>query len=358
MMTRAQALLGQVPLGEDPTLDNLALHVASRAHVARAASTVAQYKDPWKDFLAWAEQRRRVSATIYDIMPEVVAMYLAHVFMTAEADEVGHGRVATASAAIACHFFLAGRKSPTDHPACDLVREISKRTLHGRKLNRGSMQPEHVRTLVARFASPDAPLPDLMIIACIVIMFAGFLRFSDIAQVSVQHDMLVITATHMTLVIPKSKTDQEGRGFTARIARIGGPACAVALTERLLTLGAYVRSPRSPTEDVGPLLRRVKRTGRGHALQYVTSSAGTPIPHLSYTSFREKFREMCDAVGIDKGIMPHSMRIGGNSAAADHGVSEAARKAHGRWKSDEMVQLYTRRGEEAALEVTRNLGLA
>ena len=67
---------------------------------------------------------------------------------------------------------------------------------------------------------------------------------------------------------------------------------------------------------------------------------------------------MCDAVGIDSGIMPHSMRIGGNSAAADHGVSEEARKAHGRWKSDEMVQLYTRRGEEAALEVTRNLGLA
>lgn len=332
--------------------------MASRAHTARAASTAAQYKEPWKDFLAWAKQRRHVSVSIYDIMPEVVAMYLAHVFMTAEADEVGHGRVATASAAIACQFFLAGRQSPTDHPACALVREISKRTLHGRKLKRGSMQPEHVCALVARFAGPYALLPDLMIVVCIVIMFAGFLRFSDLTQVSVKHDMLVITATHMTLEIPKSKTDQEGRGFTARIARIGGPVCPVALTERLLTLGAYARNPRSPAEDVGPLLRRVKRTASGYALQHVTGSASTPIPHLSYTSFREKFREMCDAVGIDSGIMPHSMRIGGNSAAADHGVSEEARKAHGRWKSDEMVQLYTRRGEEAALEVTRNLGLA
>ena len=52
------------------------------------------------------------------------------------------------------------------------------------------------------------------------------------------------------------------------------------------------------------------------------------------------------------------MRIGGNSAAAAHGVSEEARKAHGCWKSDEMVQLYTRRSEEAALEVTCSLGLA
>ena len=67
---------------------------------------------------------------------------------------------------------------------------------------------------------------------------------------------------------------------------------------------------------------------------------------------------MCSVIGIDRGIMPHSMRIGGNSAAAAHGVSEEARKAHGRWKSGEMVQLYTRRNEDAALEVSRNLGLA
>ena len=83
------------------------------------------------------------------------------------------------------------------------------------------MQPEHVRTLAARSAGPAASLPDLMFVACIVIMFAGFLRFNDLTQVSVKHDLLVITATLMTLEIPKSKTDQEGRGSTARIARTG-----------------------------------------------------------------------------------------------------------------------------------------
>lgn len=51
------------------------------------------------------------------------------------------------------------------------------------------------------------------------------------------------------------------------------------------------------------------------------------------------------------------MRISSNSAAAAHSASEEARKAHSRWKSSEMVQPYTRRKEEAALEVTRNLGL-
>ena len=116
------------------------------------------------------------------MLPEAVAMYLAHVFRAAEADEVGHGRVLTASVAIACHFLLAGQPSPTEHPSCALTREISKR---------GSMQPDHVRTLVAHFAGPDASLPDLMIVACVIIMFAGFLRLNDLAKVSVRHVLLI-----------------------------------------------------------------------------------------------------------------------------------------------------------------------
>lgn len=358
MRTRAQALLGSTSLSENRELESLALDLASEAHDARASSTVAQYKEPWHDFQSWAARQQPHGACIFDIKPEWVAMYLMYVYQSAKADEVGHGRVAVASAAIACNFFLAGRLSPTEHPACSLVRELSKRKLHAKKLKRGSMHPEHVRALASRFACEDATLPDLMMVTSISIMFAGFLRFSDLAQVSVRSDLLTICASHMTVEIPKSKTDQEGRGHTVRIARVGGPACPVALTERLLTLGGYARNPGSPAEDVGPLLRRVKTTAAGYALQQITGTASAPVPGLSYTSFREKFRTMCDAVGIDRGIKPHSMRIGGNSAAAERGVSEEARKAHGRWKSEEMVQLYTRRGDTAALEVTRNLGLA
>ncbi|EFJ40564.1 hypothetical protein VOLCADRAFT_108091 [Volvox carteri f. nagariensis] len=257
-------------------------------------------------------------------------MYLMHVYQTAQADEVGPGRVAGASAAIACHFFLAGRPSPTEHPACNLVRDLGRRTLQGKKLHRESMQPEHVRMLAAHFAGPDASLPDLMMVAAISVMFAGFLRFNDLAHISVKSDLLTLHDTHMAITLPRSKTDQEGKGQTIRIARVGGVACPVGLTERLLALGNYVRVPSSPVEDVGPLLRRVKATQQGQQLQQRTGSVQSPIPSLSYTSFREKLAAMCSAVGIKRGIMPHSMRIGGNSAAAARGVSEEARKAHGR----------------------------
>ncbi|GIM07999.1 hypothetical protein Vretimale_12001, partial [Volvox reticuliferus] len=225
-------------------------------------------------------------------------------------------------------------------------------------LHRESMQPEHVRSLAEHFAGPAASLPDLMMVTAISVMFAGFLRFNDLAQVSVRHDLLVVSESHMAITLPKSKTDQEGVGHVVRIARVGGPACPVGLTERLLSLGKYNRVPRFPGEDVGPLLRRVKFTPRGHELQHVTGTARSPISSLSYTSFREKLQAMCSTAGIKRGVMPHSMRIGGNSAAAARGVSEEARKAHGRWKSGAMVQLYTRLEDNTALDTTRNLGLA
>ncbi|EFJ44018.1 hypothetical protein VOLCADRAFT_106548 [Volvox carteri f. nagariensis] len=337
---RAQTLLGQVPLDANPMIGDLALALASQAHKARASSTVAQYKEPWQEFLDWAELLHIRASDIYDIRPEIVAMYLMHVYQTVQADEVGPGRVAGASATIACHFFLAGRPSPTEHPACNLVRDLGRRTLQGKKLHRESMQPEHVRMLAAHFAGPDASLPDLMMVAAISVMFAGFLRFNDLAHISVKSDLLTLHDTHMAITLPRSKTDQEGKGQTIRIARVGGVACPF------------------PRGGCGPLLRRVKATQQGHQLQQRTGSVQSPIPSLSYTSFREKLAAMCSAVGIKRGIMPHSMRIGGNSAAAARGVSEEARKAHGRWKTDAMVQLYTRLEDDAALETTRNLGLA
>ncbi|EFJ39999.1 hypothetical protein VOLCADRAFT_100250 [Volvox carteri f. nagariensis] len=159
-------------------------------------------------------------------------MYLIYVYQTAQADEVGLGRVTGASTAIACHFFLAGRPSATEHPACNLVRDLGRRTLHGKKL-----QPEHVRMLAAHFAGPDASLPDLMRVAAISVMFAGFLRSNDLAHISLKHDLLTLHDTHMAITLPRSKMDQEGKEQTVQITCMRGVAWPVGLTERLLALG-------------------------------------------------------------------------------------------------------------------------
>lgn len=57
-----------------------------------------------------------------------------NVYQIAQVDEEGHGHVSVVSAAIACDFFLVSRSSLVEHRACNLVGEMSKRTLEGKNL--------------------------------------------------------------------------------------------------------------------------------------------------------------------------------------------------------------------------------
>ncbi|EFJ39531.1 hypothetical protein VOLCADRAFT_100854 [Volvox carteri f. nagariensis] len=183
-------------------------------------------------------------------------------------------------------------QAPTDtapvlhrkQPARSADDEKEKR-LHGRPLQRDALEPEDIAALARLVEGPEVRLDYLMMVAAVAIMFAGFFRFDDAAEICVHVDLLLISASHMEIFIPRSKTDQLMRGHWVVIARSGGPCCPVGLTERLLELG-------------------------------------------------------------------------GNSMAADRGVPAELRKAHGRWRTDAMVQHYMRHDTAAKLEVSRRLGLA
>lgn len=139
--------VGPVLVGIHPTMEGLALHLASQAHAARASSTVALYKKPWKDFLVWVAQLNIQMDDIYETRPEMVRPH-----------KWTSGRVSAASVAMSYHFFLAGRPSFTEHPACNCVREMSKRALQGktRTQRRERMHPEHVRMLAQLLTGPNA----------------------------------------------------------------------------------------------------------------------------------------------------------------------------------------------------------
>ncbi|EFJ46156.1 hypothetical protein VOLCADRAFT_105719 [Volvox carteri f. nagariensis] len=307
---RAEALL--VALGAEADAElSLATQFAQVAGQTLAPRTSNDYARSWEPFREWWVARR-LPGSIYDTPGELVALYLLSLLNSSKEDKVGPGRVRTASAAISSYFRLAGRAPPTEHPACSIVRDLAEKQLQGRKLERDALEPADVTVLARLVGGPEPPLDLLMTVTAIVVMFAGFFRFDDAAEISVHEDLLVITATGMDVFIPRSKTDQQRRGHWVPIARVGGAVCPVGLTERLLTLGGYKRRPDTPDEDVGPLLRPVQWKGPG----------------------------------------------GGNSTAADRGVPADLHKAHGRWRSDAMVQHYTWRDGEAKLSVSRSLGLA
>jgi hypothetical protein len=321
-----------------------------------AARSAAIYEGPWRSFIAWWAERK-LPGTVYDTPPVVVGLYLFGVYISSAEDAVGEGRVRQASGAIHHHFTSVGAPSPSSHPVCQTVRRLAARHLVPRPALRDALTLADLQVIAERFAPPGADLLSLMMCAAISLMFFAFLRFDELAEVGVHCDLLVVTDSHLEVFIPRSKTDQLWKGAWVVVGRIGGPACPVRLVTRLLEQGEYRRQPRSPEEDVGPLLRTVQRTSDGGRLQRTAGSLQAPVRTMSYEAFRTRLATMCTDAGIHKNITPHSMRIGGNSAAAEAGVSAELRMAHGRWISPRMVGLYTRRTVDGAISLTRQMGL-
>jgi hypothetical protein len=349
-------LLGPLAGAADGTLQSLACRFVQEAGGVIAARSAAVYEGPWRSFVEWWIERK-LPGTVYDTPPVVVGLYLFSVYTSAAADAVGEGRVRQASGAIHHHFTAVGAPSPSSHSVCQAVRRLAAKHLVPRPVVRDALSLADLQSLAEHFAPPGAGLLSLMMCAAISLMFFGFLRFDELAEVGVHQDLLVVTESHLEVFIPRSKTDQLWKGAWVAVGGIGGPACPVRLVTRLLEQGEYRRQPQAAEEDVGPLLRTVQHTAAGGRLQRVTGSLQAPVRSMSYEAFRARLAAMCAEVGINKRITPHSMRIGGNSAAAEAGVPVELRMAHGRWLSPQMVGLYTRRTVDSAIGLTRQMGL-
>eukprot|EP00198_Chlamydomonas_reinhardtii_P013747 XP_001703084.1 predicted protein [Chlamydomonas reinhardtii] len=286
---RARALLPGSHAA-DTECQALAAQLAEEAPLSRRPATHSQYGGPWRSFLAC--------------------------------------RVDVAGKAIAFHYSLAGLPNPAAAESCANVRATAARRLQVQRLHREAMSAADLAAVLCAHAGPGAPLLRLMMATTVALMFYGFLRFDDMAEVSVHADLLLITPRHMAIFIPRSKTDVAMDGQWVHIARLPhlGGFCPVALTERLLRQGAYRRLPAAADEDVGPLLRTVQYTAAGGRLQRLVGTRASPVFSMSYGAFRSNFLARLREAGVSGNIKPHSMRIGGNSAAADAGVPASLRQ--------------------------------
>jgi site-specific recombinase XerD len=324
--------------------------------VARAPSTLAKYRPAWAAFQQWLEQRTMQHLPFAAPGP-LVALYLQSLLDSSTADCIGPSRVQSASATISCMTTLHGFPLPTEHAACQVVRQAANRSLHATPKVRLPITVDQIRILVQAFASPSSPLMDLMHCTAMVLMFAGFMRFDDLAEVSVHEDLLLILPSHASVFIPKSKTDQTLVGTWIHVTRSFGPCCPVALLERLLLLGGYRRKPSHASEDVGPLLRGIRRTPSGHSLRQLVGTVTSPVPSLSYSRLLERCHEMCRAVGLSENIALHSMRIGGATGAVAGGADIRLVQRHGRWLSGASMSLYIRDPLLSLLSVSAALSL-
>ena len=176
-------------------------------------------------------------------------------------------------------------------------------------------------------------------VVLIVLGFAGFLRWSDLAQIRVEQ--LFFCRFHMSIYLEKHKNDQFCDGQYVHISNSGLSTCPVKLTKRFL---------RRSGVSKGPLFRAISGCGVN---QKITRFG------LSYSQPWQEFHCMMSTIGLrSQDYCTHSLHSGGASWASRKGVSDRLISAHGGWRSESAKNRYIRDKEHSLLSVSRALGVA
>lgn len=173
--------------------------------------------------------------------------------------------------------------------------------------------------------------------AIFLVGWLGCMRRGELAALDLSD--VTVTERGIEVVIRKSKGDQEGAGAVVAIHRQGAPELCAArawehwTAERRLAQVELARDGAAeplPPADQGPAFVAVLQGGAwggrlsGHAIHLVIS-------------------RRAEAAGL--AAKGHSLRAGFATEAALQGRQQSDIKAHGRWKSDHVVEGYVRRGE-------------
>jgi len=315
-----------------PTLSvkELAEKAREYAKSAKAPSTLRAYRSDWLQFENWCRLHRLQSLPA---SPDSVALYMAYL----AADHT----VATISRRL-CSITAKHRTSGFPNSPASAHHLVVSETLRGIRRVLGTAQKgknplltADIRKIVAKCPKGIRGDRDKLLI---LIGFAGAFRRSELARMRVQD--LTIYKDGAVVDLPRSKTDQQGKGRKVGIPRgKSRTTCPVRTLERWLKVTA-IKS--------GPLLRPVSKTGR------VLSRALDP------GSIGRLVKAAAARAGLSnvQSISGHSLRAGAVSQAAKTKTcSEAAIMRHTGHKTEAMVRRYIRGARIIADSPARHLGL-
>ena len=323
----------------DPHLKVLAGSLPMTVLRSRAPATARKYAGAFSRWKSWAATKSVIVA--FPAKPFHIALYLSYLIQKSETSSP----VEEAVNALSWMHTIACVEDPTKHSLVKQVLEGAKRILAHKVVKKEPITPEILKSLVEKFATVDASLSDVRTLTICMLGFAGFLRYSELANL--KESDVTFYDDHVELFIETSKTDQYRDGsVVVVIARTGSECCPVAMLRRYLRMtGVSIDRPSDKY-----LFRRLVNTKNGQQLR---GSA-----NLSYTRARELVLDMLQAVGLDKKQFSlHSLRSGGATAAANAGMPDRCFKRHGRWRSESAKDGYVRDKLESRLSVSKSLGL-
>lgn len=247
---------------------------------------------------------------------ETVAQFLAH--------EVSRGlapmTLSARLSAIRLAHSAQGYNDPTAH-------EVVRSVLKGIKRETGHVvdrkKPITVELLEKLISHCGNDLQGLRDKALILVGFAGAFRRSELVNIKFEH----IERTHegMKILIPKSKTDQEGRGQTI----------AIPNGERLRVVDALVEWLIAANITSGYVFRRLYRSKGG-----LFRGANQALGDKSVERIIKRYIE-CVGLDIDD-YSGHSLRAGFITSSAQNGADIFKMMEVSRHTNPAMVMVYVR----------------
>ena len=301
---------------------------AARRRTAESipANTRRAYTADWAAFSAWCSSRS-VSA-----LPATEETVLAYAEALADAGR----KVAT----IRRHLTSIGKAhsvakvySPTGSAEVrEALRGIA-RTMGSAALRKTAATDATLKALLATLPDTLAGQRDR---ALLLLGFAGALRRSELVAVRVE-DLTFRPDGHADLTLPRSKTDQEGKGAVVAIRRgSNGPeTCPVRALRAWIDAAGIAE---------GPVFRSLRRGGHVTAEQLRPGSVADVI------------KAAAEAAGLDpRAYSGHSLRRGWITTVARAGAQERHIMQHSRHSRVETCRAYiedARRHDNEALGMT------
>ena len=308
-----------IPVGDAALLVRLAEY-AEHARGAFAPATEQALRSDTGIFATWCRDAGLAS------LPAAPATLVR--FIDERAEQRSPATVRRYVSSIATMHKAAGVPNPAVAPEVGLALKRMHRVKGRAQKQAVALTRRHVDRMLRKSPSSLRGLRDRALLAT---AYDTLARRSELAAMELADFALADDGGDGTVIIRRSKTDQEGRGQVRFVSR-----------DSMERLTAWVSAAAI---EGGPVFRSVLKGGR----------VGKP---LGAPEVARIFRGMARAAGLPEDIADrvsaHSSRVGAASDMVAHGLQLLEVMQAGGWKSAEMVAQYTagleaRRGAAAKL---------
>ena len=292
---------------------------------SKAEATRRAYKADWKNFAEWCA---KYNLCPLPACPETISLYISDL-----SNRVAIATIRRRLASISQAHQTAEYETPTTSALVRNIWQGIRRTKGTAQDQKEPLLTDHLRRIVKLLPDTLAGTRDR---AILLLGIAGAFRRSELVGLNVED--LCFVDHGLIITLPRSKTDQEGEG-----AEVGIPSGSRSETCPVRSLRMWLEVSGIAN---GPLFRGVDRHGNISSRRLTDQSVALIV------------KKWAEEIGIDPStISGHSLRAGFATQCALNNVPSYGIKEQGRWRTEQMVNRYIRKGSLFNNNAAEHLGL-